>query len=485
MPFPKFSIVIPTVDRHQLLEKTIAACLLCRYPNLEVLVSDNFSAPDTARVVERFSADSRVRYVRTARRLSMPDHWEFAWHQSTGDYIIINGDDDAFLTDLVDRLADIAATFNAALMSWDAGLYFHPDWDLSGRNTFVFMNRHSRLLFDINPQALFASYACLEIPLCFPQGTRICFSRNLANRAVSRTGRVFWPPYPDYSAPLLLLGLLEDKRYIYWDALAGYGGRSRDSNAAAWDKEQGKTGNARRARDYFDELQQQDIYPHSKLKIKAYCNGHAETLNLLRRLLPDVFGPHDVDPVALIAAVECELRGIGMHNPFLGPHERVAFDIFLRSEDPGIVEEAMKIVRQRKTLATLETWRSNRWRFSWHLLSVLARPEFLFRSILKLMRYFIGSLTRAQSNPPASADAGGARMASVKHHDAKTWLECSSLGAENGLDLIRRFDDVVKAFDRRDSRNLAAFHDKKLLVAAYETNGRLASGPGTEAPSRS
>jgi glycosyltransferase involved in cell wall biosynthesis len=468
MTLPKFSIVIPTVDRHELLDKTIAGCLLSSYPNLEVLVSDNFSAPETAKVVESFRADPRVRYVRTTRRLSMPDHWEFAWQQSKGDYIIINGDDDALSPSLIGRLAEIAGTLNAGLISWDAGLYYHPDWNLSGRNTFSFINSHSRLLFDINPQAVFNDYARLKIPFCFPQGTRICFSRRLADRAVAKTGRVFWPPYPDYSAPLLLLGLLENERYIYWDALMGYGGRSRDSNAAAWDKEGSRTGSPQRARDYFSELQQEDIYPHSTLKIRAYSNGHAETLNLLRYILPEVFARYHVDLGALILAVECEFQGVNIHNPFLGPHERMEFDAFVAKQIPAIVESVKEIVKSRKTEHDIHVMRSNI-RLLWPILSLLKHHNSLELIVAKIKQSLIARLTRQRLSSSKPAAGSNLKLA-VTYRDGKAWLECDSFGGKDGLDLVRRFDDIVNISDLREVNNLVDFYNQGFLLAAYEAN---------------
>lgn len=470
MPRPKFTIVIPTVDRHELLEKTIAACLLSPYPNLEVLVSDNFSTPETAKVVESFHGDPRVRYVRTTRRLSMPDHWEFAWQQSKGDYIIINGDDDALSPNLIGRLAEIAVTFNAALMSWDAGLYYHPDWNLSGRNTFSLTSSHSRLLFDIKPQAVFASYARLEIPICFPHGTRICFSRRLADRAVVRAGRLFWGPFPDYSAPLLLLGLLQNERYIYWDALMGYGGRSRHSNAAAWERQGFKVGSVQRVTDFFDEFQGVDIYPNSELKIRALLNGYAETLNLLRHLLPEVFSPYNIDLVALIVGIELEFCSI-THSPFLGPRERMEFDTFVAKQDPAIVEQAMEIVRKRKIDDSIEAWRLNRSRVSWPIIAHVLRPGLILRIFRLAMMTMRSLFVRGQQSAPSAPGAAKSNFELVvKQQGAMAKVDCSSFGGKDGLDLVRRLEDVVTACDRREVNNLVDFFNKGFLVAAYEAD---------------
>jgi len=470
MTLPKFSVVIPTVDRHELLEKTIAGCLLSSYPNLEVLVSDNYSTPETAKVVESFLSDPRVHYVRTTRRLSMPDHWEFAWQQSKGDYIIINGDDDALSPRLVGQLAVIAMTLNVGLMSWDAGLYYHPDWKLSDRNTFVFMSRHSHLLFDINPHAVFAGYARLEIPSFFPQGTRICFSRRLADRAVAKTGRVFWPPYSDYSAPLLLLGLLQGERYIYWDALMGYGGRSLHSNAASLEKEGKKSVNEQRLRQYYKEFAKQDLYPHQELKIRSLWNGHAATLNLLRHILPEAFANHHVDLVALIVAIECEFRGINIHNPLLGQQERIAFDAFLKNQDAAIINRAMEIVRKRGVDDIIEAWRSGRSPIAWPVIVYLLghfRPRALWIILLRAVKSLYFRCRHSASSLPPNPSKNTVAVV-VKQRGANVWADCSSAGVHNGLDLVRKFDDIVATCDRRDLANVIDFFIKGIIRAAHE-----------------
>jgi hypothetical protein len=472
MPRAHFSIVIPTADRHELLDKTIAACLLSPYPNLEVLVSDNFSTPETAKVVEGFRADPRVRYVRTERRLSMPDHWEFAWRQSDGDFIIINGDDDGLSPGLIDQLNIIADTFQAALMSWDAGLYYHPDWDLSGVNTFTFMTGHSQMLIDVDPQAVFASYARLSIPICFPQGTRICFSRALADRAVTRVGRVFWPPFSDYSAPLLLLGLLKDERYIYLDALLGYGGRSSRSNAASMEKEGNRTGNQERICQFYGEFHRQDIYPHQELKMRSLWNGHAETLNLLRHILPEAFDRHHVDQVALITAIECEFRGIDTHNPFLGPRERIAFEAFLARQDPEVVGAAMQQVGKRAALSGLERWTSNPTSVRGPLMHLARQIREAMKIIARgrLERHgferVAGELKRLTTGGNGTTGKTNSTVR-CQYMGRMIKVQCADVGCHNGLDLACKLDGIAQQFDHRGWSSVEAFGNAGLMRAAY------------------
>ena len=62
---PKFSIVIPTVDRPQILKAVLVAALDMAPANCEIVVSDNYSDNETARALSGFS-DRRLRIIRTA-----------------------------------------------------------------------------------------------------------------------------------------------------------------------------------------------------------------------------------------------------------------------------------------------------------------------------------------------------------------------------------------------------------------------------------
>ena len=106
MSLPLFSIIIPTCDRPQLLNQTLSAALNVSHGSYEVVVSDNFSGPETREVVERLR-DPRLRYVRTNRRLHMPDSWQFAYEHAKGEYLIILGDDDGIVTNALTKLHQI------------------------------------------------------------------------------------------------------------------------------------------------------------------------------------------------------------------------------------------------------------------------------------------------------------------------------------------------------------------------------------------
>ena len=92
----KFTIIIPTRERADILIHAIASALAQDYSNLEVLVSDNASSDDTEELVSKFD-DARVRYINTGKRVSMSHNWEFALDHVTEGWVTVLGDDDAIL----------------------------------------------------------------------------------------------------------------------------------------------------------------------------------------------------------------------------------------------------------------------------------------------------------------------------------------------------------------------------------------------------
>jgi glycosyltransferase involved in cell wall biosynthesis len=124
--FPKVSIVIPTRERSRTLVHTLKTCTSQTYPNLEIIVSDNFSQDDTKEVVQSLR-DSRIKYINTGERISMSHNWEFALSYVTGDFVTYVGDDDGFLPEAISELVKILRKAEAKAISWRWASYFWPD----------------------------------------------------------------------------------------------------------------------------------------------------------------------------------------------------------------------------------------------------------------------------------------------------------------------------------------------------------------------
>jgi glycosyltransferase involved in cell wall biosynthesis len=87
------TVAIPTRNRSRLLQETLSSAIAQDYPHLEVLVVDNASTDDTARVVERV-ADTRLRFLGSDEDIGMVQNFRRAIRESKGDYLVLLGDDD-------------------------------------------------------------------------------------------------------------------------------------------------------------------------------------------------------------------------------------------------------------------------------------------------------------------------------------------------------------------------------------------------------
>ncbi len=136
---PFFSIVIPTRNRASLLRYALQTALVQDFDDYEIVVSDNCSQDDTARVVKDYQT-SRVRYVRVDHPLSMPDHWEFALGQAQGRFVNYLSDDDALTRDALDRAAAAIERHKSKLVVMQSAEYYSPDWfDDSLRNVLTIL----------------------------------------------------------------------------------------------------------------------------------------------------------------------------------------------------------------------------------------------------------------------------------------------------------------------------------------------------------
>lgn len=126
MSLPKITVIIPTRERCDVLQKTLLTVTGQTYPRLEILISDNFSADGTEAVV-RGIADSRVRYVNTGRRISMAKNYEFALSHVDDGWVSIIGDDDGLMPASISRVAQIIGETRARAIRSNICTYVWPE----------------------------------------------------------------------------------------------------------------------------------------------------------------------------------------------------------------------------------------------------------------------------------------------------------------------------------------------------------------------
>src|SRR5215213_5358611 len=126
---PKYSLVVPTLNRAHLLEGTLESLSRLDHDSFEVIISNNSSSDQTEAVVKRWTErDPRFKYVRTNETLCMSDHWEFALGFVEGDYFLYVGDDDSFDRNILKVLDQYIEGDGAEGVYWRQAIYYHQSW---------------------------------------------------------------------------------------------------------------------------------------------------------------------------------------------------------------------------------------------------------------------------------------------------------------------------------------------------------------------
>lgn len=97
---PNVSVIIPTYNKAELLEKTINSVLSQTYHDFEVLVLDDGSRDKTEEVVRQFT-DSRIRYIKHETNIGFTANWTYGVKSARGQYLSILGHDDLYLPDFI------------------------------------------------------------------------------------------------------------------------------------------------------------------------------------------------------------------------------------------------------------------------------------------------------------------------------------------------------------------------------------------------
>ena len=196
----KVSIVIPTRERADVLAKCLMTVVTQTYPNLEIIISDNASSPETERVVKSFN-DPRIRYFNTGKRISMSHNFEFALEKVTGDWIVCIGDDDGILPGGVARaIALLEKTGQKAL----ASEYCFYNWPSKGVPDLsivsIPLDRTTRIVNgkDAIRRLIDGTYEYTSMPMIYTGGV---VASNVYRDIKSRTGSFYYSQIPDcYSA---------------------------------------------------------------------------------------------------------------------------------------------------------------------------------------------------------------------------------------------------------------------------------------------
>ncbi|HWB20298.1 MAG TPA: glycosyltransferase, partial [Phycisphaerales bacterium] len=225
---PRYSIVIPTRNRADLLKLAVRTVIAQSFDDYEVLVSDNASADHTAQVIASFR-DSRIRSVRTPTSLVMPESWAFALSHARGEYVMFLCDDDALHPRALASIDAVANQTNADVIYWRWCHYQHADWSGSaGQDIFSFGPPFSDRVFNVNAERLLECAYDMRLShnANVPRMLNTAVHRSAIDRAregsnglgaqAPAANGIFRPASPDWAAMVALCA--HAKRMAFLDA---------------------------------------------------------------------------------------------------------------------------------------------------------------------------------------------------------------------------------------------------------------------------
>lgn len=202
----KFSFLIPSKNRLELLAHAVESILRQDYKDFEIIITDNASEQDYAGFINSVN-DNRIVYSRSPLSVSVTQNWNNALKLASGDYILMLGDDDALTPGFTNRAFKLIGDMGCPdILFFAAYHYCYPDVissepkgylaDIRNSEFFVGKDTPFRLLPE---QAHRAAKAIFDMRYLFGFNSQHFMFRAgfLNDLAASSIGSIFQSPYPD------------------------------------------------------------------------------------------------------------------------------------------------------------------------------------------------------------------------------------------------------------------------------------------------
>ena len=203
----KFSVLLPTRNRLDLLAYAIETVRKQDFDDWELIVSDNDSKEDVEGYV-RSLEDARIHYFRTDKFIPVTDNWNNALDNCTGDYVIMLGDDDGLMKGYFSTLLDIIEKYGAPdLIYTSAFLYAYPgvipgcpEGFLRTYSQGKIFNLAQEPFWLVQTKARELADSSLNFKIRFDYNMQFSLVSRKLIKQMAQYGNFYQSPYPDYYA---------------------------------------------------------------------------------------------------------------------------------------------------------------------------------------------------------------------------------------------------------------------------------------------
>lgn len=203
----KFSVLIPTRNRLPYLRQAVETVRRQDYDDWELIVSDNCSEEDIGGYVRSLN-DDRIKYHRADRFLPVTDNWNNALDKSTGDYVIMLGDDDGLLRGYFRAAARLADAYqNPDVIYTSAYLYSYPGGMPDAPTGYIrpygyawFLQGASEPFVFDRQKAVETAKELLQFRVVYGYNVQFYLVRRAFVDSLRHKGPFYQSPFPDYYA---------------------------------------------------------------------------------------------------------------------------------------------------------------------------------------------------------------------------------------------------------------------------------------------
>jgi glycosyltransferase involved in cell wall biosynthesis len=207
----KFSVLLPTRNRLEYLRYAVETVRRQDFDDWEIVISDNCSDDDIQGYVRSLGED-RIKYFRTSEFIPVTDNWNAALERSSGDYVVMLGDDDGLLPGYFSTLLGAMEGFPDPDFVYVSAFFYAypnvipeaPQGFLRSEKNAVFAGSKPFWLDRRRAEAIARGY--LEFRMPVPSNMQFSLISRRAIRNLSSSGPFFQSPYPDfYATPALFM----------------------------------------------------------------------------------------------------------------------------------------------------------------------------------------------------------------------------------------------------------------------------------------
>lgn len=203
----KFSVLLPTRNRLELLRYAVETVRRQPYRDWEVIISDNDSEQDIKGFVDALK-DPRIKYFRTERFVPVTENWNLALRKSSGDYVIMLGDDDCLMQGYFTTIHRLIEDFlspdfiytSAYLFAYPGVLPEFPKGFLQPYGYASFFRPSDDAYWLDRESAREVVDKSLNFRVCFGYNMQYFTIRRSFIESLKHQGDFFQSPYPDYYA---------------------------------------------------------------------------------------------------------------------------------------------------------------------------------------------------------------------------------------------------------------------------------------------